>query len=1120
MQLRQNLNYFNYEIKAINTLMTTIFVNLEAKGSNNGSSWSNAYTNLQTAIANAKSRDEIWVAKGIYRPTLGTERTVSFVLKNGVKMYGGFAGNETSINQRDIEKNVTKLSGDIGTQGSNSDNTYNVVDISNTTKDSVLDGFSITNGNADEYSGKYSAGGGIYSKESSAVLTNLIIANNNARKGGGIYSNSSQLELSNVLFLNNSAIDDGGGLYNYSSSPIVNKVTFNGNSASDDGGAIYNYSSSPSITDVKFNANYAGSGAGGAIHNYYNSSPNIVDASFLKNGAYEGGAIYNGYRSNPIIDRVVFKDNVAENAGGGVYNYNNNENTVIANSLFEGNISPYGAGIYNNSSEVVVTNSTFTNNQSRYGAAIRTKGSDLPSVTNSIIWDNDSIVDGNSIANQKDSKANTAVNNSLVEGGYNGDNIVTKDPQFIASNKLDFRLASNSPAINAGYNDASSNFDKDLAGNARIASNTVDFGAYEGSSVTGPAIFSLTDESVVIYVDKDAKGKSNGTSWANAYTDLQRAIAAAPFGSQIWVAEGTYKPTLKVGTDARQYSFRLRNGVAIYGGFVGNETKLGQRDIDSNPTILSGDINKTGHADDNSYHVVVADYTTSSTILDGFTISDGNANSYSNSNDDGGGIHAYQSQAIFANLIIQNNKASDKGGGVYTSDGLNQFVNVSFIYNTANYNGGGLYSNSSSILTNTIFDNNAANYGGAVYNAGSLIANGTALANNIAKNSGGGIYSNYKSSFNLTNTVFDSNRATSYGGAIYNYNTGSSSTIVNSIFDRNTSKIGGAIYNTSSSAVGTNLTFANNQAESGAAVYSNGNSNNKPTYYNSIFWGNKGTSNTSPIANNSVGTIVRNSIVQGGYDGLEVTNEDPKFANLGLGDFRLQKDSPAVDAGINEFVVAQTDLIGNARVVDGKVDIGAYEYFAKQDLSNVSGTIGDSDIPVININPEDRFEMADIHRFYQPQKGLHLYTSDVNEINHIKKQSAVGVLNYNYEEEKYTVLNSDRDALTGKGIEGVKPVYRFFNNDTGAHLYTMDENEKNYILDRLPNYGFENIKYYAFESQPENLETFPVYRMRNSDTGAHLFTVDQNEVNYIRNNLSNYSLEGNGGVAFYVFALD
>lgn len=137
MQLRQNLNYFNYEIKAINTLMTTIFVNLEAKGSNNGSSWSNAYTNLQTAIANAKSGDEIWVAKGIYRPTLKTERTVSFVLKNGVKMYGGFAGNETSINQRDIEKNVTKLSGDIGTQGSNSDNTYNVVDISNTTKDSV-----------------------------------------------------------------------------------------------------------------------------------------------------------------------------------------------------------------------------------------------------------------------------------------------------------------------------------------------------------------------------------------------------------------------------------------------------------------------------------------------------------------------------------------------------------------------------------------------------------------------------------------------------------------------------------------------------------------------------------------------------------------------------------------------------------------------------------------------------------------------------------------------------------------------------------------------------------------------------------------------------------------------
>ena len=84
----------------------------------------------------------------------------------------------------------------------------------------------------------------------------------------------------------------------------------------------------------------------------------------------------------------------------------------------------------------------------------------------------------------------------------------------------------------------------------------------------------------------------------------------------------------------------------------------------------------------------------------------------------------------------------------------------------------------------------------------------------------------------------------------------------------------------------------------------------------------------------------------------------------------------------------------------------------------------------------------------------------------------------------------------------------------------INEIKKEAILDNLPNYAFEDIKYYAFESQPENLETLPVYRMLNSDTGAHLFTVDSNEVNHIQNNLPNYSLEGDSGVAFYVFALE
>ena len=173
-------------------------------------------------------------------------------------------------------------------------------------------------------------------------------------------------------------------------------------------------------------------------------------------------------------------------------------------------------------------------------------------------------------------------------------------------------------------------------------------------------------------------------------------------------------------------------------------------------------------------------------------------------------------------------------------------------------------------------------------------------------------------------------------------------------------------------------------------------------------------------------------------------------------------------------------------------------------------------IPVID---EANLSKTNVHRFYQYEKGFHLYTSDENEIRVVRELSDSGELAYNYEDEKYTVLTDDRDILTGEAIEGVKPVYRFFNTDTGAHIYTMDENEKDHIQDNLSNYNFEGIKYYAFESEPEVLETVPVFRMLNSLSGAHLFTVDQNEINHIQEHLPQFSIEGNGGIAFHVFEL-
>lgn len=163
--------------------------------------------------------------------------------------------------------------------------------------------------------------------------------------------------------------------------------------------------------------------------------------------------------------------------------------------------------------------------------------------------------------------------------------------------------------------------------------------------------------------------------------------------------------------------------------------------------------------------------------------------------------------------------------------------------------------------------------------------------------------------------------------------------------------------------------------------------------------------------------------------------------------------------------------------------------------------------------------VSNIHRFYQYYKGFHLYTSDTNEIQTILDQSNTGELNYSYEAEKYTVLTDNKDPVTGQELGGIKPVYRFFNTQIGSHLYTMDETEKKYIEDNLANYNFEGIKYYAFQEKPADMETIPIYRMLNSQSGAHLFTVDQNEINYIRQNLPNFSIEGSNGIAFYVFEL-
>jgi parallel beta-helix repeat protein len=286
---------------------TTIYVDADATGANDGTSWADAYTDLQSALSTTTSGDEIRVAQGTYYP--GTNRTDSFAMKNGVAIYGGYAGyGESDPDNRNIFAYPTILSGDIGAAGYAADNCYHVffhIILTNLDSTAVLDGFTITGGNADG-SGDRLYGGGMFNEESSPTVTNCIFSDNTANYGGGMYNDGSSPTVTNCTFNNNSAYY-GSGMYNYSSSsPTVTNCTFSGNTAVYGGGGMYNSdSSSPAVTGCTFSGNSA-TDSGGGMHNYYESSPTVTNCTFSGNTAGEyGGGMYSDFYCEPTVTNCV-----------------------------------------------------------------------------------------------------------------------------------------------------------------------------------------------------------------------------------------------------------------------------------------------------------------------------------------------------------------------------------------------------------------------------------------------------------------------------------------------------------------------------------------------------------------------------------------------------------------------------------------------------------------------------------------------------------------------------------------------------------------------------------------------------------------------------------------------
>jgi len=358
------------------SLAATWYVNDDSSGNNNGTSWTDAFNDLQDGLAAANSGDQVWVAAGVYVP--GATESDTFHLKNGVEIYGGFEGfpgTEGDFNVRDFETFVTVLSGDIdGDDMTNpngivtladnvvGENTHHIVTGSGIDSTALLDGFIVTAGAAGSGFQQDHSGGGMHILGGSPTLTNLIFYGNSANYGGGLYNDqNSSPSLTNVVFSNNKArVGGGGGMHSVNdSSPTLFNVDFLNNESGFMGGGMYIYLDGLStLTNVTFTGNTAHIGGGLSI---LYSGITLTNAIFMGNSASNaGGGLYDESDTSTLTD-VVFANNEAEHFGGGMSTGGFGSHALF-NVIFLKNIAGSNGGGMSTSAGTSFMNVMFTAN--------------------------------------------------------------------------------------------------------------------------------------------------------------------------------------------------------------------------------------------------------------------------------------------------------------------------------------------------------------------------------------------------------------------------------------------------------------------------------------------------------------------------------------------------------------------------------------------------------------------------------------------------------------------------------------------------------------------------------------------------------------------------------------
>lgn len=318
---------YSYDKTALTGTPGVIFVDDDAPVGGNGASWKTAYADLNQALEQAVLGSRIWVAQGRYLPTSDPDRTAAFVMKEGVSVFGGFNGTESTIEQRDIKNNATVLSGDIGVIDDDTDNSYHVVFGAS---DSLLDGFVIQNGRADgEF--HHSRGGGLLCDNQASprianctfknnmadeggalactdyaapTLENCTISSNTARSGGAILFRTGPdsldigAKLTAVDLVDNTALDRGGAVYiDYGAWPIFTQCTLTGNTGSGNGGGVYVDNNSPQLSPIQAR---------------FDTCLLTDNTTGLRGGAF---AVYGG---TVFLNDTTVTDNTAVSGGGGI----------------------------------------------------------------------------------------------------------------------------------------------------------------------------------------------------------------------------------------------------------------------------------------------------------------------------------------------------------------------------------------------------------------------------------------------------------------------------------------------------------------------------------------------------------------------------------------------------------------------------------------------------------------------------------------------------------------------------------------------------------------------------------------------------------------------------------